>query len=74
MEKIVSASLCLNRRRKRSAEQIRRVKVLGKPYQDAAYRPQFAIGIVCRDEADQQRLFRRVGRVARGRDLKVLVI
>jgi hypothetical protein len=50
------------------------VSVLGKTYTEAAYRPQYAIGIVCHDEADQQQLFRRVGRVARGRDLKVLVI
>lgn len=41
---------------------------------EAVYRPQFAIGIVCRDEADQQRIFRRAGRFARGRDVKVLVI
>lgn len=73
----MSAPLSISRRRrapKRRAEQIRRVRVLGKEFRDEGYRPQFAIGIVCRDEQDQQNLFQRVGRIASGRDVKVLVI
>lgn len=70
----MSAPCLLQRRTKRRADQIRRVKVLGREFRDAQYKPQFALGIVCHDEADQQRLFRRVQKHAPGRDVKVLVI
>lgn len=70
----MSASLVLRRRPKRRATDIRRVKVLGKEYRDAGYRPQFALGIVCHDEQDQQSLFQRLTRLTKGRDVKVLVI
>jgi len=70
----VSAPLSISRRSKRRAEQIRRVRVAGREFRDVAYKPQFAIGIVCRDEADQQKIFQRVGRFAAGRDVKVLVL
>jgi len=73
----MSAPLSFSRRRrapKRRADEIRRVRVLGKDYKDEGYQPQFAIGIVCRDEADQQKIFQRVGRIAPGRDVKVLVL
>lgn len=74
MEDNVSAPLSLSGRSKRTAEQIRRATALGKTYHDAAYRPQFALGIVCRNERDQQQLFKRIGRIAAGRDVKVLVL
>ena len=74
MEKKVSAPLSISRRTKRRAEQIRRAKVNGREYRDAAYKPQFALGIICRDERDQQHLFSRARRFAPGRDVKVLVL
>jgi len=64
-------SLC--RLKKRPASKIRRVDVLGKKYQDATYKPQYALGIMCRDEADQATLHSRLNRQLK-RDIKVLVI
>lgn len=64
----------MSTRRKRSAASIRRVNVLGREYRDVAYTPKFALGIVCADESDQQRVFRRLQRIMPGKDIKVLVI
>ena len=50
------------------------MNALGRTYRDVAYRPQFAIGILCKDEADQIRLHHRLLRHVGKRDLKVLVI
>jgi hypothetical protein len=69
----VSASSILSRS-KRPAAQVRKVNALGRTYRDVAYRPQFAIGILCKDEADQIRLHHRLLRHVGKRDLKVLVI
>jgi len=52
----------------------RRVRVLGKEFVETVYKPSYAIGILCRDEAEQQALFTRVAAVAPGHDIKVLVI
>jgi len=50
------------------------VKALGKEYRDLPYKPQFGLGIVCRDEAEQRRMYSRLVRMFPGRDVKVLVI
>jgi len=52
----------------------RTVTVLGKQYQGLAYRPKFALGILCRDEAEQQDLHARLTKLLPGREVKVLVI
>lgn len=54
--------------------QPKKVAVLGKTYRETKYKPQFAIGLVCLDERDQQRLYRRLSRLLPGREIKVLVI
>ena len=59
-------------RRKRSPLQ-RRV-ALGKTFLGSTYRPQFALGIPCAGEREQQALFARLGRELPGHDIKVLVI
>jgi hypothetical protein len=69
----VSASF-VHRRPKRKPDQIRRVQVRGKEYRDVQYTPQFALGIICRDEQDQQALHVRLRPITAGRDVKVLVI
>lgn len=46
----------------------------GRVHKGAIYRPQFAVGIVCRDEADQQALFKKLAADLDGREVKVLVI
>lgn len=46
----------------------------GRIHKAAVYRPQFAIGILCRDEADQRALFGDLSKRLAGRELKVLVI
>jgi hypothetical protein len=46
----------------------------GRVHKGAIYRPQFAIGIMCRDEADQKALFGDLSRRLSGREIKVLVI
>lgn len=55
-------------------------KPLSKADQDAArkraktnHRTQYAISVVCRDEADQMAMFARLGKIAGGRKLKVVV-
>jgi len=57
------------RRQKRRA-----VRALGKDYQAVGYKPQFALGILCRDEAEQQDLHRRLSKLLPGKEVKVLVI
>lgn len=52
----------------------RAVNVLGKSYLAAAYRPQFALGILCGDEGEQRALFDRLGREFPSHEIKVLVI
>lgn len=59
---------------KRPRQSIRRAAVLGKEYRDVAYTPQFALGILCANEADQQKCFRQLSRQLPGREIKVLVI
>lgn len=61
-------------RSKRRPEQIRRATSAGRAYSDRAYKAQFALGVLCRSERDQAALFRRIARVAAGREVKVLVI
>lgn len=46
----------------------------GRVHKGAVYRPQFAIGIMCRDEADQRALYGRLRLRMSGREIKVLVI
>ena len=64
----------ISARKKRPPASIRRVTVLGREYRDVAYTPKFALGIVCADEGDQQRLYGRLRRIIPGKDIKVLVI
>lgn len=52
----------------------RRVMRLGREYLDVAYTPKFALGLLCADERDQQRCFRRLSRLLPNREIKVLVI
>ena len=49
-------------------------RALGKEYRPKAYKPQFALGVFCRDEADQIRLWRKLSRSLAPRQVKVLVI
>jgi hypothetical protein len=51
-----------------------RARALAREYQGVTYRPQFALGLICRDEADQRRLYPRLLRLAGAREVKVLVI
>jgi hypothetical protein len=46
----------------------------GRVHKGAVYRAQFALGIMCRDEADQRQLFGELSRTLGERDIKVLVI
>ena len=46
----------------------------GRIHKGAIYRPQFAIGIMCRDEADQRAMFSDLSARLSGREIKVLVI
>lgn len=52
----------------------RTVRVLGRDYKDAAYNPQFALGLFCRDEQEQRDLHRKLARLLPGKEIKVLVI
>lgn len=52
----------------------RTVRVLGKEYRDIAYVPQFALGIPCSDEREQQAIHRKLTKVLPGKEIKVLVI
>lgn len=52
----------------------RKASALGKTYVAKTYQPQYALGIVCRGEADQRRLFVRVRKLVGDRDVKVLVL
>lgn len=55
--------------------QLPRVKARdGRVHKGAVYRPQFAIGIMCRDEADQRALYGDLAARLAGREIKVLVI
>lgn len=57
-----------------SLQRRNRATVLGKTYRDLPYKPQFGLGIVCRDEADQRRIYARLLKLFPGRDVRVLVI
>jgi len=57
-----------------SRQKRRTVTVRGKEYKDVAYKPQFALGVLCSDEAEQKRLHRKLTRNLPGKDVKVLVI
>ena len=46
----------------------------GRVHKGAIYKPQFAIGILCRDEQDQRALFNDLSARVGGREVKVLVI
>jgi hypothetical protein len=50
------------------------VRVLGKEHKAVAYKPQFAIGLICVDEREQQRVHARLSRMFPSKDVKVLVI
>lgn len=52
----------------------RRVTVLGRDYRELPYVPQFGLGIICRDQREQQRMHRRLARLFPTHDVKVLVI
>lgn len=49
-------------------------RVLGKEYRPKVYRPKFCLGVFCRDEPDQLRLWRRLSRSLAPREIKVMVI
>jgi hypothetical protein len=59
---------------KRKPHEIRRVKALGKEYRDAAYRPKFAVALMCEDEADQRSVYDRIAATFPNRETKVLVV
>ena len=46
----------------------------GRTFKDVAYRPQFALGILCRDEVHQQELHAAVSARFPELDVRVLVI
>ena len=52
----------------------RRVRVLQKEYHSIGYKPQFAIGILCASQKDQQRLYRSLAKSLPDHEVKVLVI
>ena len=58
---------------KKRAPLTRRV-ALKKTFTGATYHPQFALGVMCRDEADQAGLHRQLSSTLAGREIKVLVI
>ena len=61
--------------RPRRARRLPAVKARdGRVHKGAIYKPQFAIGILCRDEQDQQDLYRELAPRMAGREVKVLVI
>ena len=64
----MSAPCSLRRQKRRTA------RVLSKDYQAVGYKPQFALGILCRDEDEQQDLHKRLTRLMPGKEVKVLVI
>ena len=47
---------------------------LNKSFAGSTYRPQFALGVMCRDEADQASLHGCLRGLLAGREIKVLVI
>lgn len=65
---VTSPSSCRKRTRRRT------FNAAGRTYKDTAYRPQFALGIMCKDEAHQVNLHARLSRRFPGLDLRVLVI
>jgi len=64
----------LSKRKKRQSSQIRTAEAAGRSYRDQGYQPQYALGIVCRDEQDQISLHKKVRRITGERDVRVLVI
>lgn len=46
----------------------------GRVHKAAVYRPQYALGILCESEAEQQSLHARLSGLIAGREIKVLVI
>lgn len=62
------------RRKKRTAGQIRRVRVRGKEYRDVPYKPQYALGIICAGEAEQLALHASLTALLPAHEIKVLVI
>jgi hypothetical protein len=68
------SALHFSKRQKRTGAQIRRVRVGRKEYRDVAYKAQFALGIICADEPEQQRLHRQLSQTLPGHEVKVLVI
>ena len=71
---MASPSSRSRKQRKGKPGEIRTAQVLGKEYRDVAYRPQFALGIHCSDETDQQQLFSQLSTRYPQHDIKVLVI
>lgn len=49
-------------------------KALGKEYRPKVYKPQFALGVFCQDEADQRRLWAQLSRKLAPRQVKVMVV
>ena len=52
----------------------RSVRALGRVFTAENYKPQFALGIVCSDEADQRSLHAQLSGVLPTREVRVLVI
>lgn len=64
----------ISKRKKRNRSQIRTAQASGRSYRDLGYTPQYALGIVCRDERDQISLHQQVRKLTGDRDVRVLVI
>lgn len=59
---------------KTSRQPRRHVRACGREYVETPYRPSYALGIICADEADQAEQFRRLRAILPNHELKVLVI
>lgn len=58
----------------KSRQPRRRARACGREYTETNYRPAYALGVFCADEADQAAQFRRLRELYPERDIKVLVI
>ena len=69
----MSAPRILKRERRPPAE-IREAQALGKKYREVGYSPRFALGVLCTDEAEQEKYYRRLAALLPAERIKVLVI
>jgi len=68
----MAAPFLLHKKRPRGLR--RHAHACGRAYVETAYHPSYALGIVCRDESEQRKLFARLRKIVPEHEIKVLVI